>query len=153
MESQIPGRWRVRNEVAAGGLWASAEDLTKVSLEIRRAYLGDPGTLIGRPLAQQMLTIWHPGSFYGLGTVLDNTRGDVEYGHGGRTVGYRVGTFTRIDSGEGLIVLTNSENGKHANTFVADAVRRAGGGLGTGEAIAAWAKGTDEPVEPAAAHE
>ncbi|MFE3853478.1 amino acid adenylation domain-containing protein [Streptomyces griseorubiginosus] len=147
----IPGRWRVRNEVAAGGLWASAEDLTKVSLEIRRAYLGEPGTIVGRPLAQQMLTVWHPGSFYGLGTVLDTTGGDVEYGHGGRTVGYRVGTFTRVDSGEGLIVLTNSENGKHANTFVADAVRRADGGLGTGEAIAAWANGTDEPVEPAAA--
>ncbi|WP_406095437.1 amino acid adenylation domain-containing protein [Streptomyces sp. NBC_01013] len=149
----IPGRWRVRNEVAAGGLWASAEDLAKVSLEIRRAYLGEPGTLVGRPLAQQMLTIWHPGSFYGLGTVLDDTAGDVEFGHGGRTVGYRVGTFTRIDSGEGLIVLTNSENGKHANTYVADAVRRTGGGLGTGEAIAAWVKGTDEPVEPAVSHE
>ncbi|MBT2491922.1 amino acid adenylation domain-containing protein [Streptomyces sp. ISL-96] len=149
----IPGRWRVRNEVAAGGLWASAEDLAKVALEIRRAYLGEPGTLLSRPLAQQMLTIWHPGSFYGLGTVVDTTGGDLEYGHGGRTVGYRVGTFTRVDSGEGLIVLTNSENGKQVNTFVADAVRRADGGLGTGEMIATWAHADDEPVERAASGE
>lgn len=143
----IPGRWRIRNEVAAGGLWASADDLAKVALEIRRAYLGEPGTLLSRPLAQQMLTIWHPGSFYGLGTVVDITGGDLEYGHGGRTVGYRVGTFTRVDSGEGLIVLTNSENGKQVNTFVADAVRRADGGLGTGEMITTWAHADDEPVE------
>ncbi|WP_328872036.1 amino acid adenylation domain-containing protein [Streptomyces sp. NBC_00287] len=149
----IPGRWRVRNEVAAGGLWASASDLAKVALEIRRAYLGEPGTLIGRPLAQQMLTMWHPGSFYGLGTVVDTTAGEVEYGHGGRTVGYRVGTFTRVDSGEGLIVLTNSENGKQINTFVADTVRRAGGGFGTGEMIATWTDAEDEPVERVASGE
>ncbi|MFE9566781.1 amino acid adenylation domain-containing protein, partial [Streptomyces sp. NPDC006487] len=146
----IPGRWRVRNEIAAGGLWASAGDLAKVALEIRRAHLGAPGTLIARPLAQQMVTVWHPGSFYGLGSVVDTTAGDVEYGHGGRTVGYRVGTFTRVDSGEGLIVLTNSENGKQVNTFAADTVRRGGGGLGHGEMIATWAHADDEPVEKAA---
>lgn len=145
----IPGRWRVRSEVAAGGLWSSAADLATVAREIRRAHRGEPGALIPRPLAQQMLTVWHPGSFYGLGTVVDTTGGDLEYGHGGRTVGYRVGTFTRAGSGEGLIVLTNSENGKHINTFVADTVRRAGGGLGDGEMIADWARADDEPVERA----
>ncbi|MGV9450285.1 amino acid adenylation domain-containing protein [Streptomyces sp. NPDC003635] len=142
----VPGRWRVRNEVAAGGLWASAADLAKVALEIRRAWRGEPGTLISRPLAQQMLTMWHPGGFYGLGTVVDTSTGEVEYGHGGRTVGFRVGTFTRVDSGEGLIVLTNSENGKRVNTFVADTVRRAGG-FGKGEMITTWAHTEDEPVE------
>ncbi|CAL9516469.1 Tyrocidine synthase 3 [Streptomyces sp. enrichment culture] len=124
----LPGGWRVRAEAAAGGLWSSAADLARVAAEIRRARLGDPGArLLTRPLAQQMLTVWHPGSFYGLGTVVDGTGGGPEYGHGGRTAGFRAGTFTRVDTGEGFVVLTNSESGQALGTFVADALRRADG--------------------------
>ncbi|MFJ9929487.1 amino acid adenylation domain-containing protein [Streptomyces misionensis] len=143
----IAGRWRVRNEVAAGGLWASVTDLAKVAREIRRAHRGEPGTLITRPLAQQMLTVWHPGSFYGLGTVLDDTGGDVEFGHGGRTVGFRVATFTQLGSGEGLIVLANGESGRRIQAFVADAVRRADGRVLTGRMSGHWLSAPDVPVE------
>ncbi|MFE4976925.1 amino acid adenylation domain-containing protein, partial [Kitasatospora sp. NPDC056651] len=143
----IAGRWRVRNEMAAGGLWSSAADLAKVALEIRRAHRGEPSRLLTRPLAQQMLTIWHPGSFYGLGSVLDTTGGDLEFGHGGRTVGFRVGTFTRIDSGEGMVVLTNSESGKQVHSFLVQVVRDSGGGIARGEMTRRWAEAQDLPVE------
>ncbi|MCY0941350.1 non-ribosomal peptide synthetase [Streptomyces antarcticus] len=143
----IAGRWRIRNEVAAGGLWASATDLAKAAREIRRAHLGESGTLITRPLAQQMLSVWHPGSFYGLGTVLDDTGGDTEFGHGGRTVGFRVATFTRVDSGEGLIVLANAESGRQIQAFVADAARRSDGRVLTGRMSGQWLSAPDTPVE------
>jgi CubicO group peptidase (beta-lactamase class C family) len=143
----IAGRYRVRNEVAAGGLWASAADLAKVATEIRRAYRGERGRLLTRPLAQQMLTIWHPGSFYGLGTVIDTSAGDLEFGHGGRTVGFRVGTFTQIDSGAGLIVLANSESGKQVQAHLADAIRRSGSAILGGELTKLWAQAQDLPVE------
>ncbi|MER5210206.1 amino acid adenylation domain-containing protein [Streptomyces sp. NPDC002838] len=130
----IEGGWRVRAEAAAGGLWSSAADLARIAVEIRRARRGEPGALLlTRPLAQQMLTVWHPGSFYGLGTVVDETGGGTEYGHGGRTVGFRAGSFTRLDTGEGFVVLTNAESGQALGSFVADALRRRGEGAATAE--------------------
>ncbi|MFB4300962.1 amino acid adenylation domain-containing protein [Actinomadura sp. NTSP31] len=145
----IPGRWRIRNEVAAGGLWSTALDLAKLALEIRRCHLGGTPALLPRRLAEEMLTVRHPGSFYGLGTVLDDTGPDLEYGHGGRTVGYRLMTFTGLRGGAGFVVLTNGESGKRVHAFLADAIRRAGGGLGGGEMAALWADARDEPVEAA----
>ncbi|WP_344261001.1 serine hydrolase domain-containing protein, partial [Actinomadura napierensis] len=145
----IPGRWRIRNEVAAGGLWSTALDLAKLALEIRRCHLGETPALLPRRLAEEMLTVRHPGSFYGLGTVLDDTGPDLEYGHGGRTVGYRLMTFTGLRGGEGFVVLTNGESGKRVHAFLADAIRRTGGGLGGGEMAALWADARDEPVEAA----
>ncbi|UQT55742.1 amino acid adenylation domain-containing protein [Streptomyces durmitorensis] len=143
----IAGRWRVRNEVAAGGLWASARDLAKVALEIRRAHNDDDGVLLTRPLARQMVMIWHPGSYYGLGSVVDDSGGDHEFGHGGRTVGYRNGTFTQLGTGDGLVILTNGESGKHIQTFVADRIREPKAGLGTGRGSDGWSNAVDEPVE------
>ncbi|WP_447035926.1 amino acid adenylation domain-containing protein [Streptomyces sp. DSM 118878] len=143
----IAGRWRVRNEVAAGGLWASARDLAKVALEIRRAHNDDDGVLLTRPLARQMVMVWHPGSYYGLGSVVDDSGGDHEFGHGGRTVGYRNGTFTQLGTGDGLVILTNGESGKHIQTFVADHIRAPKAGLGTGRGSDGWANAVDEPVE------
>ncbi|MEV4701990.1 amino acid adenylation domain-containing protein [Actinoplanes sp. NPDC049316] len=118
--------WRTRAEAASGGLWTCAADLAELSLQIRRARRGEPGALLPRSLAQQLLTVWHPGSFYGLGTVVDDTGADTEYGHGGRTAGYRAGTFTRLDSGAGFVVLTNAESGQRIASLVADALRRPG---------------------------
>ncbi|MGW7363957.1 amino acid adenylation domain-containing protein [Streptomyces sp. NPDC054841] len=141
----LQGRWRIRAEAASGGLWSSAADLARVAVEIRRARLGEPGALLlTRPLAQQMLTVRHPGSFYGLGTVVDGTGGGTEYGHGGRTAGFRAGTFTRLDSGEGFVVLTNAESGQGIGSFVADALRRTGGPA----SAARWTGGgADTPVD------
>ena len=145
----VPGRWRVRNEVAAGGLWSSARDLTRVAIAIRRSVRGEPGALLPRPLAQQMITVWHPGSFYGLGTVVDPSSGDVEYGHGGRTVGFRCVSVTLAGSGDGLIVLANGENGKRAQTAVVQSLRRTDASVGTSPSGVAWAEAPDEPVEAA----
>ena len=66
-----------------------------------------------------MLTVAHPGSFYGLGTVVDDTGSDLEFGHAGEVIGYRALSMTRVGSGSGLVVLTNGEAGKHVQTFLA----------------------------------
>ncbi|MDQ1026932.1 amino acid adenylation domain-containing protein [Streptomyces umbrinus] len=141
----LAGGWRVRAEAASGGLWSSALDLAKVAAEIRRARLGRPGAvLLTRPLARQLLTVTHPGSFYGLGTVVDDTGSGTEYGHGGRTAGFRAGAFTRLDTGTGFVVLTNAESGQALGTFVADALRRRDG---DGAATRQWPGDATRPVD------
>ncbi|MFF4156739.1 amino acid adenylation domain-containing protein [Streptomyces sp. NPDC001678] len=118
---RVPGGWRVHPAAAATGLWTTAADLAKVLLEVQRAHRGEPTALLDRALTAELLAA-HPGSFYGLGTVVDDSTPDVMVGHGGETVGYRAMAFSRLRSGSGLVVLTNGEQGKEVVKFLGRAL-------------------------------
>ncbi|MFF4045010.1 serine hydrolase, partial [Streptomyces sp. NPDC001816] len=122
----VDGGWRVRADIAAAGLWATAADLAKVALEVRRSFLGRPLTLLTRQTARQLLTP-HETSFYGLGTVVDDTAAsDVQFGHGGEPVGYQALTMARVRQGSGVVVLANSSGAKDLVKAVADTVASGG---------------------------
>ncbi|MBT0770088.1 amino acid adenylation domain-containing protein [Kineosporia sp. J2-2] len=118
----VPGGRRTRPTVAANGLWSTALDLARIAVDLRHAYRGEPATLLSPGAARQMLTLQHPGSFYGLGTVLDDTGGDVEFGHAGEVVGFRAISMTRVTAGTGFVALTNSDGGKSVLSAVADLI-------------------------------
>ncbi|GAB3975654.1 hypothetical protein GCM10027615_43550 [Plantactinospora veratri] len=130
----VPGGWRNRPALAAGGLWTTAADLARVLVEIHRAHLGG-GELLTPELAAELVAVASPGTFYGLGTVVDDTAPDPEFGHPGETVGYRAMTMGRLRAGDGFVVLTNSESGKAVQSFVATElagwVERPGGAAAT----------------------
>jgi CubicO group peptidase (beta-lactamase class C family) len=113
----LAGGYRTRPVVAGAGLWSTAADLGQLAGEVRRAVRGDSDWLSPR-LADDLLTESHPGSFYGLGTVVDRTRADTEVGHNGETPGYRALYVVRLGSGNGCVVLTNSDNGKDVHKSV-----------------------------------
>lgn len=78
----LGGGWRNRAHLAAAGLWTTAEDIAKLARQVRCSVLGRPGALLPADLARQLLAT-HPGSFYGLGTIVDEHGEDAEFGHGG----------------------------------------------------------------------
>uniref|UniRef100_A0AAU3H1T1 Amino acid adenylation domain-containing protein n=1 Tax=Streptomyces sp. NBC_01401 TaxID=2903854 RepID=A0AAU3H1T1_9ACTN len=110
--------YRVRPVLAGSGLWSTPSDLAQLAVEIRQAHLGFSDLLSARS-AGVMLTEAFPGSFYGLGTVVDGSMADPEFGHGGQTAGFRALTSLRLRSGNGCVVMTNSDNGKHVHKVVA----------------------------------
>ncbi|MGW7201365.1 non-ribosomal peptide synthetase [Streptomyces chryseus] len=114
----LPDGYRVRPVLAGSGLWSSPSDLAQLAVEIRRARLGF-SELLSAGSAAVMLTEAFPGSFYGLGTVVDGSMADPEFGHGGQTAGFRALTSLRLRSGNGCVVMTNSDNGKHVHKVVA----------------------------------
>ncbi len=105
-----PEPWRIRPDVAAAGLFSTATDLARVAIEIRRSALDLGPSLLGPELAGQMLRSV-PGAFYGLGTLVDDSGGDVEYGHTGECTGFRALVFGRLRSGDAVVILTNGEAG------------------------------------------
>ncbi|MFJ8545478.1 amino acid adenylation domain-containing protein [Streptomyces sp. NPDC093586] len=115
--------FRVRPVRAGSGLWSTAADIAQLAAEIRQAHLGCSG-LLPAPLATQMLTEAFPGSFYGLGTVVDGSLGEPEFGHGGQTAGFRALVSVRLRSGSGCVVLTNGDGGKHVHRTVAASLGR-----------------------------
>ncbi|WP_345575421.1 amino acid adenylation domain-containing protein [Streptomyces prasinosporus] len=115
--------FRVRPVRAGSGLWSTATDVARLAVEIRQAHLGC-SDLLSAPLATQMLTEAFPGSFYGLGTVVDGSAGEREFGHGGQTAGFRALVSVRLRSGVGCVVLTNGDGGKQVHKAVAASLGR-----------------------------
>jgi len=117
----MPDGWRVRPDVAAAGLFSTAPDLAQIAIEIRRAALDLRPTLFGPELAAQMLRST-PGAFYGLGSLVDDSGPDVEYGHTGECPGFRALVFGRLRSGDGIVVLTNGDAGNGVFQYLASAL-------------------------------
>ncbi|NUP47371.1 MAG: amino acid adenylation domain-containing protein, partial [Catenulispora sp.] len=107
----VPGGWEIRVDAAAAGLWTTAADLAAVAGAIRRSHLGRPRSLLTRQSAEAMLAEAAPGSFFGLGTVVDTVGGRHWFGHGGELTGHRAMTMCEAHSGDGYVVLTNGAGG------------------------------------------
>jgi CubicO group peptidase (beta-lactamase class C family) len=118
---RMPDRWRIRPDVGAAGLFSTAPDLARLAVEIRRAALDLGPTLLGPELAGQMLRST-PGAFYGLGTLVDDSGADIEYGHTGECTGFRALVFGRLRSGDGIVVLTNGDAGNGVFQYLAAAL-------------------------------
>ncbi|WP_420123776.1 amino acid adenylation domain-containing protein, partial [Nakamurella sp.] len=119
-----PEPWRLRPDTGAAGLFSTAADLARIAIEIRRAALDLGPTLIGPELAAQMLRPT-PGEFYGLGTLVDDSGPDLEYGHTGECTGFRALVFGRLHGGDGVVVLTNSDAGNGVFQYLAAALATA----------------------------
>ncbi|WP_405617058.1 amino acid adenylation domain-containing protein [Streptomyces sp. NBC_00076] len=121
----VDGGWLVRPDQAAAGLWTTAADLAKAALELRRSALGRPLSLLSRTTAGLMLTP-SSDSFYGLGTVVDGTNDEVQFGHAGSPVGYQAVSLCTLHGGDGFVALTNGAAGKNVVAAIAEALGHGG---------------------------
>jgi CubicO group peptidase (beta-lactamase class C family) len=110
--SVIKGGWHIYPELAAAGLWTTPTDLARLFIDIRSAYLGKAGTLLQPSTAAQMLS--SPvkiGGPFGLGLQLELDNGvPVVFGHTGANQGYLSGAIMFTESGDGVVIMTNSDN-------------------------------------------
>lgn len=78
---------------------------------MRRCHLGHSGGLVGAELVRRMLAP-QSGRSYGWSTIVDDTSGDLEFGHGGQAVGFQAMTGLRVHSGTGVVLLSNAVTGR-----------------------------------------
>ena len=99
----VDGRWRIKPELAAGGLWTTAGDLARFLLAIQRSLGGTSNPVISQSMTRQMLTKQKEDS--GLGFFLG---GDPpRFGHNGSNPGFNAVTVALCDTGEGAVILMN----------------------------------------------
>jgi CubicO group peptidase (beta-lactamase class C family) len=103
---KVPGCWHVYPEMAAAGLWTTAEDLAKYALAIERMNRGERG-ILSRGMVHTMLTPGMNGDGLGVFMTPDGKR----FGHSGADEGFQSNLTAFIDGGEGIAILTNSDNG------------------------------------------
>jgi CubicO group peptidase (beta-lactamase class C family) len=119
---KVPGGWRVYPEMAAAGLWTTAEDLAKYALAIERMNRGERG-ILSPGMVHTMLT---PGmSRDGLGVFISED--GKRFSHGGSDDGFQSYLTAFIDGGAGVAILTNSDHGvRLANELMVTIARQYG---------------------------
>jgi CubicO group peptidase (beta-lactamase class C family) len=118
---ELPGGWRVVPELAAGGLWSGATDLAHLLIALERAYRGEGGALLSRATARAMMTQQNGGP-YGLGAAVAGNGQSRMLMKRGQNIGYQSYMLLFPETGQGIVVLTGSDNG---TTLATALIRRA----------------------------
>jgi CubicO group peptidase (beta-lactamase class C family) len=116
----LPGRWHNFPELAAAGLWTTPSDLAVLLVEIGRATKGNSHFLTRRTV-KEMLTRQNGGP-YGLGATIAGQGRSLVLMKRGQNVGYQAYLLLFPATGQGLVVMTNSDNG---STLAEALIRRA----------------------------
>ena len=108
--SLIEGKWLQQSVPAASGLWSTAEDLARLTLNIVKTAMGSEQSIISSQLARTMLT---PSiGNRGLGFSIDDTGNNININIQGETEGYRAYAILYPQRGQGAVILANSVNGQ-----------------------------------------
>ncbi len=102
----LEGSWRNTIRKSAGGLWSTPSDLAKICIAVRKALKGDNDFLSANSAKDLM-----EGDF-GLGFDVQKKNGNVlSFSQSGRAVGFFSYMIMHPKSGDGMVIMTNSDNG------------------------------------------
>lgn len=116
----LPRGWESFPESAASGLWTSANDLGALVGALIASYQGR-SDFLSKSVATQMMTQVAP-SWHGLGPRLDGWGDSRTFHHGGSNAHYQAWIEGHLESGDGLVILTNGRNGGDLKREIRNAV-------------------------------
>lgn len=105
--AKVPGKYHVYPEMAAAGLWTTAEDLAQFVIDIQNTLSNKSNIVVSQKMATAFTTPYID-SFMGLGIFLENNNGQVYFSHGGWNEGYSSKFVGSKANGNGIVVLTNT---------------------------------------------
>ena len=105
----IPSKWHIYPEMAAAGLWTTATDLAKFGIEIALSKQGKANHVLSQTTTQEMLK--PQIEQIGLGFFLASHKNPEEFGHNGADEGFQALLIMFADTGKGVAIMANSDNG------------------------------------------
>lgn len=116
---QTAGKRHTYPEMAAAGLWTTAEDLAKFAIDLQLTIKGESSKVLSQEMAKKMTTPVQNEKSIGLGIFMDYRKDDVYFGHGGWDEGFSSELVAHRDKGYGVVVLTNSNH----PPFISEVIR------------------------------
>ena len=104
----VAGRWHTYPEMAAAGLWTTPGDLAPFALELMRARKGEASRVLSPGMAREMPRP-HIGR-WGLGLAVEGDGAALRLLHEGWNQGFRGLMVAFLETGQGAVVMTNSDN-------------------------------------------
>ncbi len=105
----VEGGYLVHPELAAAGLWATPSDLARFMIRFGKSYRGEKGGLVKHETAKKMLTKI-PGTG-GMGFGLRGEGDTFRFQHSGRNKGFTCYAVSFANTGRGVVIMTNSDEG------------------------------------------
>jgi CubicO group peptidase (beta-lactamase class C family) len=107
---ELPGRFHVFPEHAAAGLWSTPTDIARLLLRLAECWQGFSATFLRYDTVAEMFTPQNGGP-YGLGAAISGQGADLVLMKRGQNIGYQGYLILFPSSGQGLVVMTGSDNG------------------------------------------
>jgi len=106
---EVDGSWDRYPEQAARGLWSNPSDYLKFMVELIECAKGKKDGLLSTELARQMFSSQSPGTGYGFRLEGEHERFKIYLK--GKTNGYNSALLVYPSLGQGVVIMTNSDNG------------------------------------------
>jgi len=106
---RIKGDWVIFPEMAAAGLWSTPSDLARFAIELQRSRSGHSNKTLSAEMTRQMLRR-QVGS-WGLGLEVEGEGRSARFNHSGDTEGYKCLMVAYENTGQGAVIMTNSDRG------------------------------------------
>jgi len=108
-KSPVHGKRHTYPEMAAAGLWTTAEDLAKFTIDVQLAIKSDKSKVLSQKMTEKMLTPYVSESA-GLGFFMDTKGKEIYFGHGGWDEGFSADLVAHKTRGYGVVIMTNSNH-------------------------------------------
>jgi CubicO group peptidase (beta-lactamase class C family) len=105
---EVHGKWHIYPEMAAAGLWTTPTDLARFAIEIALSKNGKSNRVLSQKMTNEMLTPVLEEA--GLGFFLDK-QNPGQFGHNGADEGFQALLTMNAETGKGLVIMANSDNG------------------------------------------
>lgn len=119
-------KWHVYPELAAAGLWTTAEDLAKMVIEVQLSLKGESNRVLGQEMQRRMLTRVE-GSRSGLGFGISQRGTGTYFEHSGGNHGFACFAIGHLSEGYGFVLMTNGSGGYQLRAEILNSVGRAYG--------------------------
>jgi CubicO group peptidase (beta-lactamase class C family) len=106
----VPGKWHTYPEQATASLWSTPTDLGRLIVEVLKSHHGKSNLVLSTEMTRQMLT--PQVSWVGLGFPIIEMEGWTRFEHPGWNEGFHSYFAGFLGKGNGLVWMTNGENGK-----------------------------------------
>ena len=104
----VHGKWHIYPEMAAAGLWTTPTDLAKFAIEIALSKQGKANRILSQKSTQEMLTPVMDDVGLGFFFEKDNPG---QFGHNGADEGFQALLTMNSETGNGVAMMADSDNG------------------------------------------
>jgi CubicO group peptidase (beta-lactamase class C family)/predicted transcriptional regulator YdeE len=104
----VHGKWHIYPEMAAAGLWTTPTDLAKFAIEIALSTQGKANHILSQKMTREMLTPVLEAAGLGFFREKENPG---QFGHNGADEGFQALLTMNAETGNGVAMMANSDNG------------------------------------------
>ncbi|PYT92646.1 MAG: serine hydrolase [Acidobacteria bacterium] len=108
-------KWHIYPEMAAAGLWTTPTDLAKFAIETANSRHGEANHVLSQKMTEEMLAPVMDGA--GLGFFVEKEN-PGQFGHNGADEGFQALLTMNSESGKGVAIMADSDNGITVANYV-----------------------------------